>query len=130
MALDGEVWEPAEMDELSSPLPVDGVEVDVRATFSGAGLFVSKNNLNPSVRFFDDRVEIKVMKMTTVRYEDLESVDVKAGWLTNNIGFTARGSKRAVTANLRSADDVPRVLRFLEARGAPLSSRAREHLAG
>ena len=75
--MDGEVWEPAEMDELSSPLPVDGVEVDVRATFSGAGLFVSKNNLNPSVRFFDDRVEIKVMKMTTVRYEDLESVDVK-----------------------------------------------------
>ena len=130
MALDGEVWEPAEMDELSSPLPVDGVEVDVRATFGGAGLFVSKNNLNPSVRFFDDRVEIKVMKMTTVRYEDLESVDVKTGWLTNNIGFTARGSKRAVTANLRSADDVPRVLRFLDALAVPLSSRAREQLAG
>ena len=130
MGLGDEGWESVEIDELSSPLPVDGVEVDIRATFAGAGLFVSKNNLNPSVRFFDDRVEIKVMKMTTVRYEDLQSVDVKTGWLTNNIGLTARGSKRAVTANLRSADDVPGVLRFLEARGAPLSKRAREHLAG
>ena len=93
MGLGDEGWESVEIDELSSPLPVDGVEVDIRATFVGAGLFVSKNNLNPSVRFFDDRVEIKVMKMTTVRYEDLQSVDVKTGWLTNNIGLTARGSK-------------------------------------
>ncbi len=117
------------MDELTSPLPVDGVEIDVRATFGGSGLFVSKNNLSPSLRLFDDHAEIKVMKGVSLPYRDLQSVDVKTGWMTNNLAFTAAGSKRPVTANLRSADDLTGILAFLDARGAPLSSRAREHLA-
>ncbi|MDG1366164.1 MAG: hypothetical protein P8I99_08705 [Acidimicrobiales bacterium] len=73
-------------------MPVDGVEIDVRATFEGSDLFVSKNNLSPLLRLFDDYPEIKVMKGASFPNRDIQSVDVKTEWMANNLAF-CRGGK-------------------------------------
>lgn len=118
------------MDELESPLPADGIEVDVRATFGGSGLFVSKNSLNPSLRLFEDHVEIKIMKTVSFGYDEIESVDAKTGMLTNNLAFKIAGAKRPLTANVRSREDLAPMLRFLDGKEVPLTERAREFKRG
>lgn len=114
---------------LPEPLPEDGLEVKVRATFGGLRflprLFAfGKNNRNPSLKVFSDHLELKIMGTTSVDYDKIQVADGRVYGKTHNVTLTSKGKLGRPTANIRNRDDLVGLLRFLEQRGVPLTKKA------
>lgn len=118
--------------ELREPLPAEGVEVPLRASFLGiAGvplLALGENSLSPRLRLFPDEIECKVFRARRRTYEQIRRVGAMTSWATRNVELVWRDSAISFTANVR--DDAWRlaVLRLFAARGAALSHAAQELL--
>ena len=114
---------------LSEPLPAEGVEVPLLASFAGLArvpiLSLGKNNLSARLRLYPDELEFKVLRTRRRPYTEIQRIETQSFWATRNVEFVWRGSLITFTANLHSDAWRLALLRFLERRGVPLSPAAR-----
>lgn len=118
--------------DLTLPLPESGVTVPIFATFTGHKKVpfwaAASNSANPKLRFFNDEIELKVMKTHRRLWRDVESVDAFCGWKTNNLTLDFADTAWNFTANLVLPRYLREALQFLEAKNLVLSARARQIL--
>ncbi len=117
---------------LQSPLGEKGVALPIYATFTGHKSVplwaVATNSLGPKLRFFDEELELKVIKTHRRAWRDVESVDARILWKTNNLTLNFAGTPWNFTANLILPAYLGETLRFLAAKNLILTPRAREIL--
>lgn len=117
------------MINLSNPLPANGVQVPVRATFTGvAGVpfwTLAHNSLFPLFKLFNDEMEFRVIFKQRRAYTSIKSVHVFWMLLTNNVQITWHDSSFTFVANVTNQDDLVQVVRFLERKQAPLLDTAK-----
>ena len=113
---------------LTSPLPEKGANIPIYATFTGHKKVplwaVATNSLNPKLRFFEDEIELKVIKTHRRVWSDLESVDAVTMWKTNNLILNFAGTPWNFSANLILPSYLRETLRFLHSRNLVLTPRA------
>lgn len=119
-----------ELQNLSSP-PPEGVDVPITMSFSGIknlGLFgFSRNNLNPWLKLFDDRIEYRVMFKGTKRYPDIEKLSAIG---SSQLRFAFYGSIVTLLVWVANPADMPVLLQFFQSRGVALDAKARERIQG
>lgn len=123
------------MISLASPLPEEGVSIEVKATFGGLKKWLprwagfSHNNASPVFRLCNDHVECKVVRTVRRSYAEIERVDVFESVGTHNVIIDWRDSILNFAANVRREDLQP-ILKFFDAKRVPLSARARSLIEG
>lgn len=115
--------------DLTLPLPEAGVKVPIFATFTGHKRVpfwaVASNSANPKLRFFDDGVELKVIRTHRRLWSDVELVDARSGRF-HLLTLKFRDTPWDFTATLVLPRYLREALRFLDAKELILSARARE----
>ena len=115
--------------KLDSPLPEEGVKVPVWATFTGVRAIpfvaLGSNSLSPLLRLYEDRVEFKVFRLHTRRFEEIERVHATRVLMTNLITFEWRGEKLTTGARILLPRLQLQVLVFFARQVVPLSPSAR-----
>lgn len=113
---------------LTSPLPEKGATIPIFTAFTGHKRVplwaVATNGLNPKLRFFEDDIELKVIKTHRRAWSDLESVDAFTMWKTNNLILNFIGTPWNFSANLILPSYLRETLRFLKRKNLVLSPRA------
>ncbi len=108
-------------------IPPEGINVPISHSFSGikplGGVFgVSRNNLNPRLILYDDRLEYRVILKGIKRYGDIEQVKIRGG---RQVQFAFYGSLLTLSVWLTNAEDRLTLLKFLRSRGINLDEKAR-----
>jgi hypothetical protein len=113
---------------IPDPLPREGFDVPLRASFRvfrGAPLLgVATNNAAPRLILFDDAIEFRVVTRQRRRWEDLERVDARQSFGTQNIILHWRRNFFAFSGNLGAEAPLIALLRFFGGRGAELTKEA------
>ncbi|MBL7164389.1 MAG: hypothetical protein ISS57_17515 [Anaerolineales bacterium] len=113
-------------------IPPEGISVPITNSFSGlkplGGVFgVSRNNLNPKLVLYDDRIEYRVIIKGSKRYGDIEQVKVRGG---RQVLFIFYDSLLTLSVWLGNPEDRLTLLNFLRSRGVNLDEKARALLNG
>lgn len=120
------------MLNLIDPLPNEGVQVPIRATFTGiAGiplLAVGTNSLFPTFKLFNDYIEGRVILKQHRPYTEMKKVGVFQTFITNNLKITWHDSFFTLIANVRDPDDLIEVVNFLKRKQVPLTQAAEKLL--
>ena len=113
---------------IPNPLPDGGFSIPLRASFLVFKKFplfgVATNNAAPRLDLFKDRIEFRVITSQIRQYEDLESVDARQTFGTQNIVLRWRRGALAFCANLGAEKPLIEVLEFFQRRGIGLTERA------
>lgn len=116
--------------DLTSPLPEKGVTVPIFTTFTGHKRVplwaVATNSAYPTLRFFEDQIELRVIRKHYRPWRDVESVDAQILLRSNNLIFNFAGTPWNLTASLILPRYLRQSLHFLEAKGLFLTPRARQ----
>ncbi len=120
-------------NSIPNPLPAQGYKVPVRVAFTGPKsaplAAMSKNGIFPLLKLYDDGVEFRVFVRGKKNYADIERVQARRGFMTENIIFFWKDSPFTFTANVGGRECLTELLQFLQARGVPLDESARKILA-
>ncbi len=113
-------------------IPPEGINVPISNSFSGlkplGGVFgFSRNNLNPKLTLYDERIEYRVIIKGSKRYGDIEQVKVRG---SRQVQFDFYGSFVTLSVWLTNADDRITLLNFLRSRGINLDEKARALVHG
>jgi hypothetical protein len=93
--------------------------------FKGAPLLgVATNNAAPRLALFDDGVEFRVITRQRRRYEDLERVDARQKFGTQNLILHWRHNFFAFSGNLGAEAPLIALLRFFGGRGIELTKES------
>ena len=88
-------------------------------------LGVATNNAAPRLILFDERIEFRVVTRQQRRYEDIESVDARQTFGTQNIVLFWRCGLFAFSANLGTEESLIILMKFFRDRGINLNENAR-----
>ena len=114
--------------DLTSPLPRKGVLVPVQTNFTGHTrvplLALVTNNLSPMMRLFEDEIAFKVFRDHRRPWRDIELVDALNWKLNKSVILRWNDTPWTFTAGLIVLPRLVEVLRFMERKQVPLSSRA------
>ena len=115
--------------DLRLPLPEAGMKVPIFATFTGHKRVpfwaAATNSANPKLRFFNDEVELKVIRTHRRAWRDVELVDARSGGNFNCLTLKFRDTPWDFTATLILPRYLREALRFLELKELVLTPRAR-----
>jgi hypothetical protein len=113
---------------IPNPLPRNGFEVPLRAAFlvfkSAPLLAVATNNAAPRLVLFDDAIEFRVVTRQRRRWEELERVDVRQTFGTQNIILHWRRNFFAFSANVGTEPLLIELVRFFHRHGLELTQQA------
>lgn len=123
-----------QMPDIPLTLPETGFEVPILATFTGLKRMprwrsFAHNSLNPSLILYKDRLECKVLLKRSIRFAEIENIDIWDTVATRNLSVSVRGREDLFTANLLNRRNLAQVLSFLQQRGVPLSNRAKDFIS-
>ena len=111
------------------PLDEKGVAIPIYATFTGHKRVplwaVATNSFGPKLRFFENEVELKVIKTHRRKWSDVESVDAQILWKTHNLTLNFADTPWNFTANLILPRYLRESLAFLDGKNLTLTPRAR-----
>ncbi|MEJ0013818.1 MAG: hypothetical protein WDM94_14625 [Bauldia sp.] len=105
-----------------------GIRVPLRAAYGsrkGFGLLGSHNNFNPLLLLYDDRIEYRVLKRTSVAYSGIAGVDAVTGWGRAAVVLSFTDSNFRFVGNTGGRAALAEVLRLLRDKGSPLTDAAR-----
>lgn len=113
-------------------IPPDGIRVPITFSFTGLRPFggvlgFSRNNLNPKLTLFDDRMEYRVVLKGSKRYGDIEQVKARGG---RELVFYFYSNLLTLTIYAADAEDRITLLNFLRSRGVSLDEKARALVNG
>jgi len=113
-------------------IPPDGILVPITFSFTGLKPFggvlgFSRNNLNPKLTLFDDRMEYRVVLKGSKRYGDIEQVRARGG---RELVFYFYSNILTLTVYLANSEDRITLLNFLRSRGINLDDKARALVNG
>lgn len=117
------------MSDALTSLPDDGLAVPLQASFSGFTwvnhVVFGKNNLNPSLVLYPDRVVSRVIFSAEHRYDQIARVEMAPPLFRNSrhVVFTWKGESRTFIAAARDDASLVLLVRALQGR-APLGPRA------
>lgn len=122
------------MLNLIEPLPDEGVQVPIRATFTGVAgiplLALGTNSLFPIFKLFNDYIECRVFLRQRHAYAEIKEVHVFQTFMTNNVKITWHNTPFTLAANVRDPEDLIEVVRFLKRKQVPLTETAERLLQG
>lgn len=114
------------------PLPAAGLPITVRASFTVFKPFpllaIATNSLAPLLMLFEDALEHRVITTRRHAYRDIEQIDARQNFATQNIIFYWRDGLFAFSANVGEAAALRSLLIFFAGRQIPLTDRARKIL--
>lgn len=117
---------------LTSPLDEKGASIPIYASFTGHKKVplwaVATNSLNPKLRFFENEVELRVIKSHRRAWSDIESVDGRLVWKTCQLTLNFRDTPWNFTATVVLPRTLRETLEFLDSKGLILMPRARQFL--
>lgn len=117
---------------LTLPLDAKGVNIPVYATLIGhpkVPFWASiPNSLYPRLRFFEDRVEFRVLLAQRRAWSEVESVDAWFSWKKPQLTLNFRDTPWNFTATVVLPRTLRETLEFLDSKGPILSARARQFL--
>lgn len=113
-------------------IPPEGITVPISNSFSGlkplGGMFgFARNNLNPMLTLYDERIEYRVIIKASKRYGDIEQVRARG---SRQMQFDFFGSLVTLSVWLRNEEDRTTLLNFLRSRGVNLDEKARALVNG
>jgi len=113
-------------------IPPEGILVPITFSFTGLKPFggvlgFARNNLNPKLTLFDDRMEYRVIVKSSKRYGDIEQVKARGG---RELVFYFYSNILTLSVYLAHADDRVTLLNFLRSRGVNLDDKARALVNG
>jgi hypothetical protein len=113
---------------IPDPLPEGGFSIPLRASFlvfKKLPIFgVATNNAAPRLSLHKDHIEFRVITRQIRQYEDLESVDARQTFGTQNIVLHWRRGFFAFCANVGAEESLVALLQFFQSRGIELAERA------
>lgn len=120
------------MNGSSSPssLPTDGLNIPLRASFSGMKrrpiLALGHNSINPLLRLFEDHIESRVFLKSKKSYAEIEHIDTYQTLGTNNIIIVWKTGWFAFVGNVKNKDYLPELVRFFQNKNVPLGESAKK----
>lgn len=90
-------------------------------------LILGKNNIHPKFILAENEIEYRTTFWTrSIRYEDIEVVDVFEFLKTSNIYITIKGSVFTLSANMYKAEELYKCLKILLDKKCELTPKAKE----
>lgn len=115
----------------SGMLPLEGIRVPLLASYGGikglGPLAFGRNNLNPLLRLYEDRVEVRVLFKRQRTFNEIEKVDTYFNQRHLKLFYNDGGTFAAYIPNREA---LAAVVRFFERKGVAIGEKARELVGG
>jgi hypothetical protein len=117
---------------IPDPLPNDGINVPLRASFIGIKhvplLALGHNSLTPRLILFEDRLHTRVFRLRKKPLSAIERIDIFLTIGTRNVQISWKDSLFRFAGNVDGDDWLIATLAYFDRKGVPLTNNVQAYL--